>query len=338
MKLQGWLGHCCTKFIIGACAFSLPQLTLANVASDDWHALQSFDFIHETYFVSNPASRGLTHRLEWTQVRARLNDHWLAEIGDIQMINQNVLDETYLQFEDQSTVVRAGRLRSTVGLSTWSDMFYNVSSRAPIVRFMPLVGSFSLLNFQSGVSASANVGEVEIKASVADGQVSSRQALPSKLNLFEGRAQISIGNSLVGFDFSGLDRGSFGTDAKVYGLDFRGAQGRWSWMGEWQKGTGGGTLGEGFYGDLSYRLVHPVRPQLGIRIEGYKSGGLAFNMATVGIKVIPVKQLTLNLNYGFDTPFKVYSGSSSAPFAGFKYGSTLSGWSFQAMWAIRMQL
>jgi hypothetical protein len=304
---------------------------------DQGHPLQSLDLIHESYFIATKANRGMVHRLDWTQAFARFSDQWMLVLTSDQYINGGLLDENYLQYETTSSVIRVGRLRNGVGLGTWSDLLYNVASRLPVVRFMPLLDKYSLLNFTAGAEARYYQKGWEFQIASGDANLDNRQVYARTNNLSQGRIQAPVGMALVAVSVANVKSGPLGQGGQVFGADYRWHEGWWSSRGEYDAGHGPGKTGRGYYTDLSYRIRHDWRPELGIRQEEYQWGAFGTHLMTAGIRVAPTKNLAFNLNYGFDSPIKLLSGSYSVPYYGYNYGATLDGWSFQTMFTFRFQ-
>ncbi len=319
-------------------AFAILSASALAAPSDQRYPLKSVDLITEIYFIASPQFRGLTHRGDWFELKARANDNWSATITSYQLRDRNLLDETYIQYEDRASVVKAGRLRGIFGFGKWSDLFYNVISRSPMVRMLPVLDQYNLQTFTSGGEYHLYKDGFDFGLQVGDGNLSDRQFLPTKTNVIQGRAQMSLADSQVGLNVAKVDRGPLSAGGEVYGLDFRRIANRVQVRAEVVGSRGSGVTGKGYYADFSYRLPGNQRTQVGIRLEEYAMGDTSTRLMTAGVRFVPLPQLAVNLNYGWTPGFGIFDRqvqSAYTPPPG--YGGTLMGWSFQTMLTYRFK-
>jgi hypothetical protein len=248
------------------------------------------------------------------------------------------LDETYLQYEDLASVWRAGRFRGIFGFGKWSDLFYNVVSRNPMVRSLPVIDSYSLQGFTSGGELHFYRGGWTLGFQFGDSTLSERQLLPEKKNVTQARVQAPLGDSQVGLNIANVDAGAFGPGGQVFGLDYRWVANRVQVRAEVIGSRGSGLTSRGYYADLSYRLPGNHRTQLGVRLEEYAMGATSTRLVTAGMRYVPIPELAFNLNYGWAPRFGFLNrGAQSAYPPPSGYGGTLFGWSFQTMLTFRFK-
>jgi hypothetical protein len=321
--------------ILGAAGLA----AVGSCADDRPYLLRSVDLIHETFFIATPAWRGFAHRGSWTEVKARLDDHWSGTITNYQLRDRNLLDETYVEYENAANLVRVGKMRGVFGQGRWTDLFYNVVSRYPIIRSAPLLDRFSLLSFNSGVEWHGYHGSWELGVQLADAQLADRQLLPQKHNVAQGRLQATVGGGQVGASVVKVEAGPFGSAGEVFGLDYRWIANRVQVRAELVGSRGSGLTSKGYFADLSYRLPGNHRTQVGVRLEEYAMGSTYARMMTGGIRFVPMPQLAISLNYGWSPSFGMLSGDGGQPPAPFQRGiaDTLKGWSLQTMLAFRFK-
>ena len=313
-------------------------MTVQVSAAEEKYPLRSVDLITEIYFIATPQFRGLVHRGDWFEIKARVDDNWSATITNFQLRDRNLLDETYLQYENTASVTKAGRLRSIFGFGKWTDLFYNVMSRNPMIRSLPVLDQYSLLNFTSGGETHFYRDGWELALQVGDSQLSDRQFLPGRANAIQARLQAPIGDGQLGLNVAKVDKGTFGPGGEVFGLDFRRIAKRVQLRAEVLGSRGSGLTSKGYYADLTYRLPGNHRTQVGVRLEEYAMGVTSTRLMTAGMRYVPIPQLAFTLNYGWTPKFGVLeqkAQSGYAPPPG--YGGTLLGWSLQTMLAFRFK-
>ncbi|HSI73450.1 MAG TPA: hypothetical protein VK934_09755 [Fimbriimonas sp.] len=321
------------------CLCGLLLAPLSAVAADEKFPLQSVSVIHESFFISTPAFRGLVHRAEWLEVKARVNKNWSATITDLQFRDRNILDETYLQYENDMLMGRAGRLRGAFGLGDWSDLFYNVVTRQPMIRSMPVLDRYALNGFTSGGEAHLFQDGMQLSLQYGDSTLTERQFLPHKGNVGQARLSGTIGDAAVGTSFAKIGNGPFGPGGQVFGLDLDHVANRVHLRAELMASQGSGLTSKGYFADLGYRLPGNIRTEIGVRLEEYAMGSTRERMMTAGARYVPLPQLAFNLNYGWEPKFGWLNADAGQPGAPFNkaYASTLRGWFFQTMLAFRFK-
>jgi hypothetical protein len=314
-------------------------MPLQAIAADEKYPLQSVDVIHESFFMSTPQFKGLVHRTEWLEVKARANKNWSATITDLQLRDRNFLDETYLQYENDALMTRLGRLRGAFGQGDWSDLFYNVVARQPIIRMMPTLDFYTIQGFTSGAEAHLYRNGAELALQYGDSALTDRQFLPHKGNVGQARLSGSLGDATVGVSYGRIGKGPFGPGGSIYGLDLDHVANRVHLRAELVASQGSGLSSRGYFADIGYRLPGNIRTEVGVRLEEYAMGSTRARMMTAGARYIPLPQLAFNLNYGWEPKFGALSAEPGQPPAPFSraYPSTLKGWFFQTMLAFRFK-
>jgi hypothetical protein len=280
------------------------------------YPLQSFSAIIESYFTANPAARGMVDRFTWSEFRGRVNDHWSAVFTEIQFPTFGELDDTYVQYEDDLDVVRAGRQRSGFGFGSWSDLYYNVVARLPLIRTQSILPDYSLLTFGSGARWTRTSGDWQVEGSVEDASLQSRQVLPVAASTVQFRLQRDLGPVLVGLNALDLTKSEDPGTYQAYGIDLRTGWQRFLLKAEALTSKSDDENPRGYYADLTYLTPFPIRTQLGARVESYGySGSRSEQVTTLGVRVVPCPYLMLVLDRGWESgpalPTGEYGGYSS---------------------------
>lgn len=254
----------------------------------------------ETYLWAGREMRGVQHRQNWEQLTLHAPTKWSAVATNLQEIDENHLDETYVQYDDGANNLRAGVLRTAFGFSDWADLFYTGIIDLPILRTEDITPDLDLYRFHSGMQMTRSQGNLQIQAALVDVHLANRQFLPDRMDRGVLRLQSVLGPWILGV--SGLKQvaGSDSNDNKVYGADFRWTAPNLVLRGEAVKGesTGGGS--HGFYVDAFYRPGRLTKSRLVARLEQFKAfdDPRTARHATLGLRQVLNQNFTLAVNYG----------------------------------------
>ena len=279
--------------------------------------------IQETYFTASSGSRGLQHSADWTEVHAALSNHLSAVLSDFKYGRDGMLDEDYLEFDQDRSSVRAGRLRSAFGFGSWSDLWYNPVISMPICRLMPLADGINLSNFNSGVEAKAWNGSIQGELAVLNVNPSEETVLPGNLSFERARVQVADGTLLLGVNAIAQNGNLSRSSPHALGLDYRWTASHVLVRGEAMQGYGSGSVGRGYYTDVTVRPPKFFRTQLGGRVDNFDGHGIRANLYTAAVRQILTPNLSLSLNYSW----------GSVP--DFLYPMT--GWHLETSFGVRIQ-
>jgi len=275
----------------------------------------------ETYFMTRNDVGGFGHRLTWGELNVRFNSNLKATVSMTESPTSDSLDEAYVAAESDFGILRVGRIRTAFGLSDWSELFYNGFNHIPMVMINTLAPGVRLMRDDTGAEGTFSVGQTQFQVAVVDTQSAKYQWSPKELRHASLRAQQSILGALVGFDVLK----SFDATKDVYGLDVRWGFPHFLVKGEAMQGQGADNA-MGYSLDVAYRPPRLSRTQVVARTERLNRPSRGdFSLHTVGVRQILDKYLSVNVNYGW----------SRASNSTFRPGSSLTGWSVQAMFQVR---
>ena len=186
----------------------------------------------ETYWIGNNQTRGAGQQLTWAEVRARVTKNWSATWSGFDASSFAEYDESYVRYETDSASLRAGRLRTSFGLSDWSELFYSGINHKPLVREMNIVGKTKLDRDDSGAEYTINIGSLQFQAAALDTSLTRAQVGPDRLDHATVTAQYGAGPCIIGAEV--LSQTDY--SQKIYGGNVRYTLPHWIAKGEWAFG------------------------------------------------------------------------------------------------------
>ncbi len=303
------------------CVCICLALALAALSAGQSKGVQ-FSGVIENYYISNINMRGAQHRMTWMQLVADVNAHWRFVGTNAQRINANALDETYGEYNDRGTTVRAGVMRSAFGFSDWSELWYTGLINFPMFKGGYGSNDFRFIRLDTGVQVTGGTPELQYQVGLVDSNRKSRQLLPEHMDRGVARLQTAKGPFIIGL--SGFQQ-VVGTDSehvRAYGLDARWTAPNIQFRAEVAKVDSDDASGWGYYMDAFYRPGTSTKTRLVGRAESYKApykDGISV-LYTAGLRQVLSPNFTLSINYGV--------GNHVAP------APTNFGWSAQLMTSI----
>jgi len=275
----------------------------------------------ESYFITRYQIPGMSHRLSWGELNIRFSPNVRATFSMTEYPAADTLDEAYVAAESDLGSLRIGRMRTSFGLSDWSELYYNGFNHLPMVSTNALTTGIRLSRDDTGAEATYSLGQTQLQVGLLDTQNTTYQWTPKELRHTSLRVQQTVAGAIVGFDaLKSVD----GTN-DVYGLDVRWGMPHWLVKGQAMQGQGGDSA-QGYVLDVAYRPAAMPRSQIVARTERLlrpSKGDLSLH--TVGFRQIVNRFLSVNLNYGWATA----SNSTFTP------QGAIKGWSVQTMFQVR---
>ena len=279
--------------------------------------------VFETYFRTNPQMRGDAQQLSWVELDGKISNDWSVTWSGYDSNGFAGYDEAYLRYEKGAHSIRAGRMRTSFGYSDWSELLYSGFNHRPLVRELSLVGSTKLDRDDSGAELTENIGALQLQAAMVKTTVSKTQVGPQEIDHGMLTAQYGTGPLIVGAEI--LSKTDF--SEKIYGGSFRYTIPHWIFKGEYFEGVGPGNA-SGCYVDAIYRIPYHFRTELVGRAEQVRGTGSdnATQLATLGIRQILNRYLTVNVNYAWGNELDYSSYAKNA---------AVTGWTTQLMFQVQ---
>lgn len=309
LSLAGRNGVILGLGLFGCCATGQTAPTVSGVV--------------ETYYRTNPQMRGDAQQLSWVELRGKITNDWSVTWSGYDSNGFAGYDEAYLRYEKDARSIRAGRMRTSFGYSDWSELLYSGFNHRPLVRELNLVGTTKLDRDDSGAEVTETFGPLQLQAAMVKTSLSKAQVGPDALDHGALTAQCGIGRLIVGAEV--LSKTDF--SEKVYGTSFRYTIPHWIFKGEYFEGVGPGNA-SGCYVDAIYRIPYHFRTELVGRAEQVRGTGSdsATQLATLGVRQILNRYLTVNVNY---------SWGNELDYSSYAKNAAVTGWTTQLMFQVQ---
>lgn len=255
----------------------------------------------ENYYLATGGANGAQHRMTWMQIVADVNPRWRLVATNAQRINANSLDETYAEYNEKTTTIRAGVMRSAFGFSDWADLWYSGIINFPMVKGGYGSSDFRFIRLDSGLQVTGGTPDLQYQLGLVDSNRKARQLLPEHMDRGVARLQTSKGPFIIGFNgfkqVVGVDADKVG----AYGVDLRWTAPNVQVRAELDKIDSDDASGWGYYTDVFVRPGKSTTTRLLGRIESYKApykDGIA-TLYTAGLRQVLSPNFTLSVNYAF---------------------------------------
>lgn len=291
----------------------------------------------ENYWMAQGDGRvaGIRDIANWTVLEGRFSPRLRFVLGEFEIMGNQLLDETFVEFGSDSQQWRVGRFRSAFGHSDWSELWHVGFPRRPLLRNLSFGSNLSLSRLDTGVDWHGEKGGVQYQAGLIDARARSWEPFPMRLNHFAGRAQMDKGRWIFGLNAL-LEMETFGTGQnRLFGLDWRWTAPHVQVRGELCFGRTNKAHASGYYLDLFYHPPKLTRTTFLARLEACSGtvAGTAFDpysgvyvatkspgtaqLYTIGVKHILSKYFTAELSQAW--------GNGATP------AQSRQGWAFQLM-------